>query len=125
ARPDGRARRAHGPYPVGTVPKAVLEPAEDAIVHALLDVPGERLAVRAVHRRARVVIAREQERQVDNAELRHPVGQVARGLIAEGQEPVLDQPQDVLRAIAELQDVPDIFDLDAVTELGPDAPAHG
>jgi hypothetical protein len=39
-------------------------------------------------------------------------------LIAERQQAVLDQPQNVLGAIAEIHDVPDVFDVDAVAELG-------
>jgi hypothetical protein len=31
---------------------------------------------------------------------------------------VLDQPQDVLGAIAEVHDVPDVFDVDLVAEFG-------
>ena len=60
----------------------------------------------------------EQERQVDEAELRHPVGEIARRLVAERQQAVLDQPQDVVGAIAEVHDVPDVLDLDPVAELG-------
>ena len=116
-------RRPHRPHAVGDVAEAVLEPAEDAVVDAFLDLARERLAQRAVHGRAGGLRAREQERQVDDAERRHPVGQVARRLVAERQQAVLDQPQDVLGAVAEVHDVPDIFDLDAVAELGDEAVA--
>src|SRR5262249_44216964 len=110
--------RAHLPYAIGDVPKAVLEPAEDAVVHALFDLAGEQVAEGAVHRHACGLRAREQERQIDDAELRYPIGQVARRLVAQRQEPVLDQPQNILGAIAELHDVPDILDLDALAEFG-------
>src|SRR5262249_50928149 len=77
----------------------------------------ERVAERAVHRRARGLRVREQERQGDEAELRHAVGQVARGLVTEREQAVLDQPQDIVGAIPQIHDVPDILDRDAVAEL--------
>jgi hypothetical protein len=45
------------------------------------------------------------------------VGEIAARLIAEGQEPVLDQPQYVLGAVSEIHDVPDILDVDVLAEL--------
>src|SRR4029077_4787333 len=52
------------------------------------------------------------------AELGHAVGQIARRLVAEREHAVLDEPEDVLGAVAEIHDVPDIFYVDAVAELG-------
>ena len=68
--------------------------------------------------RARLRVVGEQERQIDEAQFRHAVGQIARRLIAEREHAVLDQPQNVLGLEAEIHDVPDIFDVDAVAELG-------
>src|SRR5262245_20957270 len=110
--------RVHRPHPVGDMAEAVLEPAEDAVVHALLDLAGKHASERAVHRAARRRRAWKQERQVDYAELRDPVGQIARRLIAKRQQAMLDEPQDVLGPIAEVHDVPDVFDLDLRAEFG-------
>src|SRR5439155_3875916 len=79
---------------------------------------GEEIAQRAIHRRARRLRIGKEEREIHKPELRHPLGQVAGGLIAEGEEAVLDQPQDILGAIAEIHDVPDVLDLQALAELG-------
>ena len=97
--------------------KAVLEIAEDAVVDAILDLLGEKLAKRAVDRGARAVAAVEQKRQIDEAQFGYAVGQIARRLIAEREDAVFDQPQNVFGAIAEIHDVPDIFHIDAVAEL--------
>ena len=111
-------RRVHRPQAVRDLAKAVLEPAEDAIIHALFDASREKAAERAVHRGARLVALFEQERQIDEAKLGHAVGQIARRLVAEREHAVLDQPEDVLGAVAEIHDVPDILHVDPVAELG-------
>ena len=74
-------------------------------------------AERAVHRAARVIVVAEQERQIDEAQFRHAVGEIARRLIAEREHAALDQPQDFLGLVAEIHDVPAILDVDAVAEL--------
>ena len=68
---------AHRPQLVGDLAEAVLVPAEDAVVHPFLDLLRQKCPELAVDARARGVVLREQERQVDEAELRHAVGQVA------------------------------------------------
>ena len=80
-------------------------------------------AERAVHGAARLRVVGEQERQVDEAELGDAVGQIARRLVAEREQAVLHQPQDVLGPIAEIHDVPDIFDLHPVAEIAFEAVA--
>ena len=75
------------------------------------------LAERAVHRGARLRGVGEQERQVDEAQFRHAVGEIARRLIAERKDAVLDQPQDIVGAVAEIHDVPDVLHHDAVAEF--------
>src|SRR4029453_8541410 len=80
---SGGGGRGRGPRGLGVGGEAVLEPAEDAEIGARLDRARERVAERAVHRRARGLRVREQERQVDEAEFGNPVGQIARGLVAE------------------------------------------
>ena len=110
-------RRVHGAQAVRDLAEAVLEPAEDAVVHALLDLVAEKTAERAVHRGARLVALLEQERQIDEAELRHAIGQIARRLVAEREHAVLDQPEDIFGAIAEIHDVPDILHVDPAAEL--------
>src|SRR5262249_25663804 len=100
------------------MPKSILEPAEYSKIHALLNLAGEHVAQRAVHGGARGLRPREQEWQVADPELRHPIGQVARGLITQRQQAMLDQPQDILGTITEVHDVPDVFNLHTVAELG-------
>ena len=107
----------HGAQAVRDLAKAVLEPAEDAIIHTRFDLVAEKAAERAVHRGARLVALFEQERQIDEAKLRHAVGQIARRLVAEREHAVLDQPEDVFGAVAEIHDVPDILHVDPVAEL--------
>src|SRR5271168_3181285 len=97
--------------------EAVLEIAEDTVIDAILDLFGEKLAERAIDRGARAVTAVEQKRQIDETQFGHAVGQITRRLIAEREDAVFDQPQDVFGAIAEIHDVPDIFHVDAVAEL--------
>src|SRR6266851_2617675 len=100
------------------MPETVLEETENAVVHPLLDFPRQHLPQRAVNAGARPLRLVEQERKIDEAELRNPVGQIAARLIAEREQPVLDQPQYVLGLVAEIHDVPDVFYLDAVAEAG-------
>src|SRR5262249_56057094 len=111
-------RRPHLAYTVGDVAKAVLEPAEDAEIHAFFNLASEHVAERTIHRRARGLRACEQEGQVDDAKLRHPIGQIARRLIAEPQQTVLHQPQNILGAIPEIHAVPDRADLAALADVG-------
>jgi hypothetical protein len=66
---------------------------------------------------ARLFGAPEQERQIDHAELGNAIGQIAARLIAQCQQPMLHQPQNILRPVTEVHDVPDVFDVDAVAEL--------
>src|SRR5579871_2580848 len=97
--------------------EAVFKPAEDPVIHPRLDALAQIGAERTIDRAARLLARREQERQIDKAELRHTIGEIARRLIAERQNAVFDQPQNLFGAIAEIHDVPDIFDVDAVAEL--------
>src|SRR4029079_5418904 len=50
-------------------------------------------------------------------QFRHAVGEIARGLVAEGEDAAFDQPQDFFGLVAEIHDVPAILDVDAVAEL--------
>ena len=106
-----------GAQPVGDMAEAVLEVAEDAVVHPRLDPLGEIFAERAVDGGARLIALLEQKRQIDEAEFRHAVGQIARRLVAEREHAILDQPQNLFGAVAEIHDVPDILDVDTVAEL--------
>ncbi len=116
--PARSSGRTHRPHTIRDVPETVFEPADDAIADAILDLLRQRRAQRAIHRAARLLLAGEQEGQIDEAKFGHAIGQIARRLIAERQHPAFDQPEDILRAIAELHDVPDIFDIDLIAELG-------
>ena len=109
---------AHRPQAVGNLPEPILEVAGDAIVHPRFGLPRQHLAQLSVHGGARLFIAVEDERQVGDSQLGNAVGQVAARLIADGQHPVLDQPQDVLAAIAEVHDVVDVFHVDVAAEFG-------
>ena len=106
------------PQPVGDVAEAVLEPAEDAVVDALLGFAREKFAERAVHGAARLRVAGKQKRQIDEAQFRHAVGQIARRLVAERDLAVLDQRENVLGLVAVVHDVPDVIDGDAAAEFG-------
>ena len=108
----------HRPQPVGDVAEAVLEPAEDAVADALLGLAREKRAELAIHRRARLRVRGKQKRQIDKAQFRHAVGQIARRLVAERDLAVLDQRENVLGLVAVVHDVPDVVDGDAVAELG-------
>src|SRR3954452_13718701 len=99
------------------MPEAVLEKAENAIVHLLLDPGGKQHPEPAVDGGARLVGAVEQERQIEHAEFRDSIGQVAARLIAEREETVFHEPQNVFGPVAEVHDIPDISDLDAIVEL--------
>jgi hypothetical protein len=59
----------------------------------------------------------EQKRQIDETEFGHPVGEVARRLIAERHLAVFDQGEDLLGAMAVIHDVPHVVEGDAVAEL--------
>src|SRR6185369_371547 len=70
----GRADRAQL---VRYLAKSVLVPAEDAIADSILDPAREELPELPVHRAARLIAPREQEWQVDKAELWNAAGQIA------------------------------------------------
>ncbi len=76
------------------------------------------MAERAIHGGARRRGVGEQERQVDEAQFGDAVGQVARRLVAEREQAVFDQPQNVVGAIPKVHDVEDVLHVDAVAELG-------
>src|SRR5882757_7018344 len=98
--------------------ESVLEKSEDAVVHLFLDLGNEPLTQSAVDCCARLLGLGEQKREIEHAEFGDAIGQVAARLIAEREQPVFHQPQDVLGPIAEVHDVPNILDVDAVAELG-------
>src|SRR5262249_18322273 len=100
------------------VPEAVLEPAEDTVVRLLLERARQRRSERTVHGGASLRRRLEHERIVDDAEFGNAVGEVARRLVAEREQPVFDEPQDILGPVAEIHDVPDVFDVDLVAEGG-------
>src|SRR5271169_6107508 len=57
-------RRAHAPQPVRNMPKAILEIAEDAVIHAFLDLGRKEMTKRAVDGGARAIPVVEQKRQI-------------------------------------------------------------
>jgi hypothetical protein len=81
---------AHPPQTVRDVTEAVLEIAEDPVVEAAFDLPGEDLAEPAVHRDPRGIAGLEEKGQIEEAQFGHTVGEVAGRLIAEGQHAALD-----------------------------------
>ncbi len=60
----------------------------------------------------------KEERQVGGSEVEHAIGQVAARLIPERQHALFDQPENVLAAIAEVEDVVDVLHLDRVAKAG-------
>ena len=98
--------------------EAVLEKAEDAVADAILDRPCERLPELAVDRSSSCFVVLEQKGKVDEPKLGYPVGEIARRLVAERKQSMLHEPQNVLGAVAEVHDVPDVLDVDAIAELG-------
>jgi len=55
--------------------------------------------------------------QIDEAQFRHAVSEIARRLIAKREQAALNEPHDFLGLVAEIHDVPAILDVDAVAEL--------
>src|SRR5260221_9513836 len=104
--------------------ETVLEKSEDAVVDLFLDLGNEPLTQGAVDCRARLLGLVEQKRKVEHAEFGDAIGQVAARLIAEREQPMFHQPQNVLGAIAEVHDVPDVLYVDAVAELFRKTVAH-
>src|SRR5882672_8309779 len=98
--------------------ETVLEKTENAVVHLFLDLDNELLTQGAVDCRARLLSLVEQKRKIEHAEFGDAIGQVAARLIAEREQPMFNQPQDVLGPIAEVHDVPHVLDVDAVAEFG-------
>ena len=98
------------------MPESILEIAEDAVAHEGFDLVGKDFAEPAVHCRARGLAGLEQKRQIEQADLGHTVREIAGGLVPQRQHATLDQPEDVLGLVAEIHDVPDVADLDAVPE---------
>src|SRR5262249_25925181 len=92
AQPSEIGRGANRAYTVRDLPESVLEEAEDAVVHALLDLAGEHPSELAVHRGTRLPGIFEQERKIDQPKLRDAIGQIAARLVAEREQPMLDQP---------------------------------
>src|SRR5262245_52679433 len=103
-----------GACPIGDMAEAVLEEAENAVADAGLDRPCQRFPKLAIDRGSCCFVALKQERKIDEAKLGYPVGEIARRLITERQQPMLDEPQNVLCAVAEVHDVPDVLDVDAI-----------
>src|SRR5215470_8305526 len=99
-----------GAHTIGDMAEAILEEAEDAIADPILDGLYERFTKLAIDRTACVLGVLEQEGQVDEAKLGNAVGEIARRLVAERQQAMLHQPQNVLGAIAKVHDVPDVLD---------------
>ena len=97
--------------------EAVLEPAENPVVHPGFDTLNEQASESAVHRRSRGRGVREKEREVCDAELRHTLREIAAGLVAECEHTTLDEPQNVVRAIAEVEDVVDVLHVHVTPEL--------
>src|SRR4029078_5680297 len=97
--------------------EAVLEPTEDPVVDPLFRLAHHEFAERRVHCAARVRVTGKQERQVDKAQLRHAVGEIARRLVTERDLAVLDQRENILGLLARVPDVEDVFDPDVIAEL--------
>src|SRR6187397_2174803 len=97
--------------------EAVLEPTEDQVVDPLFRLAHHEFAERAVHCAARLRVTGKQERQVDKAQLRHAVGEIARRLVTERDLAVLDQRENVLGLVAVIHDVENVFDRDVTAEL--------
>src|SRR5262245_58122979 len=100
------------------MPEAVLEKTEDPIIYLPFDLGDKRSSQSAVDCRTRLLGLVEQKRKIEDAEFRNSIGQIAARLIAKREQPMFHQPQNVLGAVAEVHDVPDIFDIDTVAEFG-------
>src|SRR5947209_1532694 len=98
--------------------ESVLEETEQAVIHSLLDPPGKHAPESAIDCRARSLSSPEQKRKIEEAQFGNPIGEIAARLIAERQHPMLHQPEDILRLVAEVHDVPYILDVETVTERG-------
>ena len=107
---------ADRPDAIRDVAEAVLEVAEDPVIHPRFDSGRQHLTEAPVHGAASLSRVGKEERQVGGSEVEHAIGQVAARLIPERQHALLDQPENVLAAIAEVQDVVDVLDFDRVAE---------
>ncbi len=117
-------RRVHRPDAVRNMAVAVFEVAEDAVPgDPLLDGAGHVRAECAVHRGPRLLQALEQEGKVDEFELRHAVRQVAGGLIGDGHDSALAQPEHVLGLVAEVHHIPHVPHVHLLAELRNEAVA--
>src|SRR5262249_99424 len=108
--------RAHGAQPVWYLTEAGLEIAKGEGIDPRLYAGGEMRGEVSVDCRGRLIAVLEQKRQIDEAELRHAVGEIARRLVAERHFPVFDEREDFLSAVAVIHDVPDIVHADAGAE---------
>src|SRR5579864_2937637 len=105
------------PQTVRDMAKAVFEPTEDAIVDPLFRLANEKRAKLAIHGGTRLRVSAEQERQIDEAEFRHAVGEVARRLVAERDRAILNHRQDVFGFMAVIHDVVDVVYGHVLAEL--------
>ena len=109
-------RRADRPYPVGNMPETIFKVTEYAVIGLSLDRSGQHTSQLPVHGGAGALVVPEQERQVDQAQLGHTVGQIAAGLVSHGQDPLLHQPEDIQPPIAQVENVVDVADFHLVPE---------
>ncbi|MDA1000530.1 MAG: hypothetical protein O2807_08460 [bacterium] len=62
---------------------------------------------------------REEKREVQNFQLRHPRCEIACRKVAHAQQAAFDHGEQVLRLVAEVEDVPEVIDFDALPETRP------
>src|SRR4029079_6452770 len=97
--------------------EAVLKPAEDPVVDPFFRLAHEEFSERTVHCATRLCVAGKQEWQIDEAQLGHAVGEIARRLIAKRNIASLNQRKNVLGLVAVITDVEDVLNSNVATEL--------
>ena len=117
-------RRPDRPHPVGDVAKAVLEVPENPVVGLRLDGGSQNAPQFPVHCRAGADVVPEQEWQIYQAQFRYTVGEITAGLVAEGQDALLHQPEDIQPPVTEIQNVVDVAHFHVVAETGLKPVAH-
>jgi len=93
-----------------------LEVPEDAAVHTRFEPCGQRLPKTTIHRRTGRLNVGKQIREIGQAKVRHLIGEIAARLVCQRQHAVLDHPVEVVLAVAKIENVVDVFDINLIAE---------
>ena len=108
--------RVNWPQGVGELTETGLEVTEDAAVHARFEPCAQHLPKTAIYRRTGRLDAGKQIREIGHAKVRHLIGEIAARLVCQRQHAVLDHPVEVVLAVAKIENVVDVFDINLIAE---------